>query len=529
MLTPPCAVAAAQVETTLHELSLATLAPGGLDANKQPTHRVGGGDVGREVGRSSHAVDVAALTGLGGRPHGGGGKRAASAVSVDVPLPSIAVPAPRAWSPERPHLYLLTMRVKLDAAGAAAAGAGAAADAAEVVSLSIGFRRVGITNGQLRLNGEPVLVKGVNRHEHDPYTGHVVSRDAMLADVLAMKALHINAVRCSHYPNDPYWLRLADRYGLMVVDEANIESHGAGWSNTTSLAHRPEWRQAHMERTVAMVERDKNHPSVLIWSLGNEAGNGPNFHATYAWIKARDATRVVQYERALQDANQVEFNSAYWGHMDGNTDLIAPMYPYPYEIEDYARRNGSMPLIMCEYAHAMGNSLGGFDSYWRIIRSHASLQGGFIWDWKDQGIGSRTIDERPMWAYGGDFGPAGTPSDAEPHTHTACAPAPAPVRPVHRARHSNRAVRCVRQVRRHLLRKRPRAARRAAQPARRGGGARLLAAAHLARLPLPHAGRRHARAGLRAALRPPAGAISTGSSSMHRVHAHPGAPCHGHG
>jgi len=267
-----------------------------------------------------------------------------------------------------------------------------------------------VAGAQLTLNGAPLLIKGVNRHEHDPFTGHVISRDAMRADVLAMKALHINAVRSSHYPNDPYFYALCDKYGLLVVDEANIESHGAGWGNA-SLAHRLDWNLAHLERTKAMVERDKNHPSIAIWSLGNEAGNGPNFHATYHWIKARDTTRPVQYERALQDANAVEFNAGYWARMDSNTDLIAPMYPYPHELEEYALRNGSMPLIMCEYAHAMGNSLGGFETYWQLIRKHASLQGGFIWDWKDQGIASRTVDGRPMWAYGGDFGPAGTPSD----------------------------------------------------------------------------------------------------------------------
>lgn len=162
---------------------------------------------------------------------------------------------------------------------------------------------------------------------------------------------------------------------------------------------------------MAMVERDKNHPSILLWSLGNEAGNGINFHATYRWTKARDATRLVQYERALKDPNTVEFNGQYWSQIDFNTDVIAPMYPTPYEIDTYARRNGSMPLIMCEYAHAMGNSLGAFDEYWRVIRSRPSLQGGFIWDWRDQGLASRTMHGRPMWAYGGDFGPPGTPSD----------------------------------------------------------------------------------------------------------------------
>jgi beta-galactosidase len=219
----------------------------------------------------------------------------------------------------------------------------------------------------------------------------------MRADVLAMKQLHINAVRCSHYPNDAYFLDLADRYGLMIFNEANIESHGAGWGNT-SMAHRPDWLRAHMERTIAMVERDKNHPSVLVWSLGNEAGNGASFHATFRWIKARDSTRLVQYERAIQDANQVDFSGAYWGRIDLNTDLVVPMYPYPEEIEYYALHNGSMPLVMCEYAHAMGNSLGGFDKYWRIIRRHRSLAGGFIWDWKDQGIASRTMHDKPMWA-----------------------------------------------------------------------------------------------------------------------------------
>ena len=167
-----------------------------------------------------------------------------------------------------------------------------------------------------------------------------------------------------------------------------------------------------MERTISMIERDKNHPSVLTWSLGNEAGNGLTFHRTYRWIKARDPARLVQYERAILLAEQVAFSAAFWGQMDFNTDIIAPMYPYPQEIEYYAVKNGTMPLVMCEYAHAMGNSLGGFVEYWRVIRRHrTSLQGGFIWDWKDQGIASRTIDGRPMFAYGGDFGPPGTPSD----------------------------------------------------------------------------------------------------------------------
>ena len=204
-----------------------------------------------------------------------------------------------------PYRYLITTKVSPSASspedGPTHDGA-AAASATEAFSILIGFRSVEVRKHQLLLNGKPLLIKGVNRHEHDPYTGHVVSRQSMLEDILAMKAMHINAVRCSHYMNDAYWLTLTDRYGLLVVDEANIESHGAGWGNA-SLARAPDWVLPHMERTVAMVERDKNHPSVILWSLGNEAGNGANFHQTFRWLKARDKSRPVQYERALQDAN----------------------------------------------------------------------------------------------------------------------------------------------------------------------------------------------------------------------------------
>jgi beta-galactosidase len=216
-------------------------------------------------------------------------------------------------------------------------------------------------------------------------------------------------------------MRLCDRYGLLVFDEANIESHGASWGNH-SLARLPEWRGTHLERTAAMVERDKNHPSVAVWSLGNEAGNGANFYATYKWIKARDPSRPVQYERALLHPEVVAFSPQYWRQLDYNTDLVAPMYPYPEQIEEYANlaadygsksnpRGPRLPLIMVEYAHAMGNSLGGFGRYWRAIRAHPQLQGGFIWDWRDQGIASITGAGARMWAYGGDFGPPGTPSD----------------------------------------------------------------------------------------------------------------------
>jgi beta-galactosidase len=281
-------------------------------------------------------------------------------------LPPLAVRYPRLWSDEAPHLYLAVFMLRRGR------------HVLESVALAVGLRQVEVAawgggGRRLLLNGKPLLIKGVNRHEHDPYTGHVVSREAMRTDVLAVKSLNINAVRSSHYPNDPYWLTLADRYGLLICDEANIESHGAGWGNT-SLAGRPSWAAAHMERTVAMVERDKNHPSVILWSLGNEAGNGPTLRATYRWIKARDPSRVVQYERALKDPLAVSFDELYWGNIDENTDLIAPMYPSPDELELYAEANGSLPVVACEYAHAMGNSLGDFDEYWRVIRRHGSLQ-----------------------------------------------------------------------------------------------------------------------------------------------------------
>jgi len=315
------------------------------------------------------------------------------------------------WSNEIPHLYVLVITLRY--AGPLGGGQMGGAPI-EVISSMIGFRRVEIKGSKLLLNGKPLLIKGVNRHEHDPETGHVVSRESMLSDVRAMKSLHLNAVRSSHYPNDPHWLDLCDRYGMLVVDEANIESHGAGWGNT-SLARNADWLQAHMERTVALVERDKNHPSVIIWSLGNEAGNGPNFKATYHWIKRRDPQRPIQYERALKDSRIVEFNEAYWRALDENTDIVAPMYPYPEALENYAKysqnHDNAKPLIMCEYAHAMGNSMGSFDHYWKLIRTYPVLQGGFIWDWRDQGISSQTSSGKRMWAYGGDFGPEGTPSD----------------------------------------------------------------------------------------------------------------------
>jgi len=295
------------------------------------------------------------------------------------------VAAPRPWTAETPDLYTLLVTLA-DTSGRVL----------EVQSVRVGFRTVEIKGGRLLVNGRRITIKGVNRHEHDPDTGHVVSEASMRRDIELMKQLNLNAVRTAHYPNDPRWYDLADEYGLYLVDEANIESHGMGYRLDTTLGNDPVWLGQHLDRTRRMVERDKNHPSVIIWSLGNEAGNGTNFYATYGWIKSRDASRPVQYERALRD----------W-----NTDLYVPMYATFEHLVDYAEHHDDRPLIMCEYAHAMGNSVGNFKDYWDVIRRYEVLQGGFIWDWVDQGIRTTGASGQPFFAYGGDFGPPGTPSD----------------------------------------------------------------------------------------------------------------------
>jgi beta-galactosidase len=289
------------------------------------------------------------------------------------------------WTAETPDLYTLLLTL-VDATG----------DTLQVVAQQVGFREVEVRNGLLRVNGVPITIKGVNRHEHDPYTGHVISEASMLEDIRLMKAANMNAVRTSHYPNDPRWYELADRFGLYVVDEANIESHGMHYHPDTTLGNNPAWETAHLDRMRRMVERDKNHPSVIIWSMGNEAGNGVNFYKAYEWTKERDPTRPVQYERAL---------------LEWNTDIYVPMYAGFEHLERYAESDPGRPLILCEYAHAMGNSVGNFADYWEIIERHLSLQGGFIWDWVDQGLFKVTDAGDTIWAYGGDFGPPGTPSD----------------------------------------------------------------------------------------------------------------------
>lgn len=293
---------------------------------------------------------------------------------------------PQQWSAEKPHLYQISLTLT-------------DRDQKEqmAVALPIGFRNVAIADGQLLVNGQPIILKGVNRHEHDEYAGHVVSRASMLQDVTIMKQNNINAVRTSHYPNDPYWYTLCDKYGIYVVDEANIESHGFGYDKEKTLANKPAFAAMHLNRIERMAKRDKNHPSIIIWSMGNEAGDGPAFINGYKWLKDFDDTRPVQYERAEREPHGAE----------RHTDIIAWMYAKVSEIEnDYLPKITDRPFIWCEYSHAMGNSTGNLADLWDLVYSHPRLQGGFIWDFVDQGLAETTPDGRKYWAYGGDYAPS---------------------------------------------------------------------------------------------------------------------------
>ncbi|MBK6936331.1 MAG: beta-galactosidase [Chitinophagaceae bacterium] len=290
----------------------------------------------------------------------------------------------KAWSAEIPNLYRLQLSLLTDKQ-----------EVTEVVQKKIGFRTVEIKNAQLLVNGKPVYFKGVNRHETDPFTHQVMSKERMLQDIVEMKKLNINAVRTCHYPDDVYWYDLCDEYGMYIIDEANIESHGMGYNPDKTLGNNPQFEQAHLIRMKRMVLRDKNNPCIIMWSMGNEAGNGNNFYMGYHLIKGMDPSRPIHYERAEQD----------W-----NTDVVCPMYPGPDYLAKYGKSNPTRPLIMCEYAHAMGNSAGNFKEYWDVIESYPSLQGGFIWDWVDQGMYLEKNGKK-VWGYGGDWGPAGTPSD----------------------------------------------------------------------------------------------------------------------
>ena len=289
----------------------------------------------------------------------------------------IKVPKVNAWTAETPYLYkaYITLKNKQGAA--------------EVIPQKVGFRNVEIKNAQLLVNGQPVLVKGADRHEMDPDGGYVVSLERMIQDIKIMKQLNINAVRTSHYPCDPRWYDLCDEYGIYITAEANLESHGMGYDEK-SLAKFPEYIVPHIERNEGNVKPLINHPSVIVWSLGNESGYGVNFEKAYDWVKACDTTRPAQYER---------------GGYDSKTDIHCPMYIGYEESESYCKSNGTKPYIQCEYAHAMGNSEGGFKEYWDLIRKYPKYQGGYIWDFVDQGLRDKSpITGKEIFTYGGDYG-----------------------------------------------------------------------------------------------------------------------------
>jgi beta-galactosidase len=285
---------------------------------------------------------------------------------------------PLKWTAETPTTYTLLVSLLNDGGVTR-----------QVLGHRIGFRNVEIQNGLLLVNGTAVVLKGVNRHEHDPARGRYMSDSIMLHDIRLMKQLNINAVRTSHYPNDPRWYQLTDEHGIYVIDEAFVESNGTSFHPDTTLAGRPEWKAAHLDRLQRMVERDRNHPSVIAWSLGNEAGDGDNFVAMYDWAKQADPTRPAVYEMADQRHH---------------TDVFFPMYARAYTLANYAAEHRDRPLILCEYAHAMGNSVGNLVDYWDLIWNEEQLQGGFIWDWVDQGLPIER-DGQDYWGYGGDYGP----------------------------------------------------------------------------------------------------------------------------
>ncbi|MBQ7511104.1 MAG: DUF4981 domain-containing protein [Prevotella sp.] len=281
------------------------------------------------------------------------------------------------WTAETPHLY--TLQIVLKKGG----------KVLEVVRQRVGFRHIEIKGGQLLVNGQPILIKGADRHELDPDGGYIVSVERMIQDIKIMKQLNINAVRTCHYPDDPRWYDLCDEYGIYLTAESNLESHGMGYGEGT-LAKRDDFAKAHIERQEGNVLSFRNHPSIIVWSLGNEAGYGPNFEKAYDWVKATDKTRPCQFEQARQD---------------GKTDIFCPMY-YGYEdCEKYAKGDNPRPLIQCEYAHAMGNSMGGFKEYWDLVRKYPKYQGGYIWDFVDQGMRDKSpVTGREIFTYGGDYG-----------------------------------------------------------------------------------------------------------------------------
>lgn len=301
------------------------------------------------------------------------GNQVATATAKGSGITTINVENPNKWSAETPYLY--TLRASMEGSN-------------EIIPIKVGFRKVELVKDQVLVNGKAILIKGANRHELDPDGGYVVSRERMIQDIQIMKQFNINAVRTCHYPNDNFWYELCDQYGIYMVAEANIESHGMGYGEKT-LAKNAGYKKAHMERNQRNVQRSFNHPSIIFWSLGNEAGDGENFVQCYDWIKKEDPSRACQYEQARQREH---------------TDVFCPMY-YGYEgMEKFGQRtDATMPLIQCEYAHAMGNSQGGFKEYWDLIRKYPNLQGGFVWDFVDQSVRWTGENGVEIYAYGGDF------------------------------------------------------------------------------------------------------------------------------
>lgn len=305
--------------------------------------------------------------------------------NVPFALMEAEIKNPAKWSAEKPNLYTLVLSL-VDPDG----------EIIEATSTKVGFRTVELKDGELLVNGKSTLLYGVNRHDHSQHTGKVVSFEEMERDVQLMKQFNVNAVRASHYPNNPEFLELCDQYGLYVIDEANLETHGLGGE----LSNEPSWNTAFMERAIRMVERDKNYPSIIFWSLGNEAGSGPNHASMAQWIREFDPTRYIHYEGAQGKPTDPFY-----------VDMMSRMYPSIDELTEIANRdNDDRPVIMCEYAHSMGNSTGNLKEYWDAVRSHKRLIGGFIWDWMDQGLVKETSSGETYWAYGGDFGD--DPNDA---------------------------------------------------------------------------------------------------------------------
>jgi len=289
----------------------------------------------------------------------------------------------RQWSAETPNLYTLTITL-----------------GDEIIEQAIGFRTAEIKNGRFLINGKLVRLKGANLHEHHDVTGHVVDEETMLTDIRLMQGANLNAVRNSHYPQPERWYELTSEFGLYMVDEANIESHGYGYDHDKTLGNKPHWMSHHLDRTQRMLERSKNFPSVVIWSLGNEAGDGVNLGATYQWIKSRDLSRPVQYET---EGNIEEVGERH-------SDFYSSMYWRYWDLEQYAQTHNDRPFVLIEYSHSMGNSTGNLSDYWDVINKYDILAGGFIWDWVDQGLLEHDENGTPYWTYGGDYGPPDVPS-----------------------------------------------------------------------------------------------------------------------